>query len=74
MNRSRFALHQRMMISLGILFAIVVIVILQLWLFSASLESFLGGNTAVGLPALLTSIVCLLLNLGLFYYLRNLDR
>ncbi len=63
-----------MTIALGILCIVLIIVILQLWLFMATMEAFLGGNTAIALPALLASIVCLLLNLGLFHYLHNLDR
>lgn len=74
MSRSRFARSQKMTIVLGILCVVAIIVVLQLWLFTATMEAFLGGNNAVALPACLASIVCLLLNLGLFHYLGNLDR
>ncbi len=74
MSRSRFAHSQRMTIALGILCVVAVIVILQLWLFTATMEAFLGGNNAVALPAFGASVVCFLLNLGLFHYFRNLDR
>lgn len=74
MRRSRFARSQRMTIAAGILSIVAIIVVLQLWLFTASMEAFLGGNNVVALPALLASLVCLLLNLGLFYYFRSLDR
>lgn len=73
MKRSRLARSQRMTIALGILCIVATIVILQLWLFTATMEAFLGGNNTIALPALAASIVCLLLNLGLFSYLRNLD-
>ncbi len=73
MKRSRFAHSQRMTIALGILCIVLVIVILQLWLFTATMEAFLGGNTAIALPAWGASLACLLLNLGLFHYLRHLD-
>jgi uncharacterized membrane-anchored protein len=73
MRHSRFARSQRMTIVLGIMCVVAVIVVLQLWLFTATMESFLGGNNTVALPAFFASIVCLLLNLGLVYYLRNLD-
>ncbi len=73
MRRSRFARSQRMTIVLGIMCIVAIIVVLQLWLFTATMEAFLGGNNAIALPAFLASVVCLLLNLGLFYYLRNLD-
>jgi uncharacterized membrane-anchored protein len=73
MSRSRFARSQRMTIVLGIMCIVAIIVVLQLWLFTATMEAFLGGNNAIALPAFLASVVCLLLNLGLFYYLRHLD-
>ncbi len=73
MRHSRFARSQRMTIVLGIMCVVAVIVILQLWLFTATMESFLGGNNTVALPAFMASVACLALNLGLVYYLRNLD-
>lgn len=74
MSRARFSHNQRMTVTAGILAIVVIIVILQLWLFMATMEAFLGGNTAVAVPAFLASVVCLLLNVGLFYYLRRLER
>ncbi len=74
MRGPRFARSQRMTIAAGILSIVAVIVILQLWLFTATMEAYLGGNNSVALPAFLASLVCLLLNVGLFHYFRNLDR
>ncbi len=73
MRSSRFARSQQMTIALGILCVVAVIAVLQLWLFTATMESFLGGSNGVALPALGASAVCLLLNLGLFHYLLHLD-
>ena len=58
----------------GILAFVILIVILQLWLLTATMNAYLGGNTAVVLPAALASSVCLLLNLGLLWYLFRLER
>ncbi len=74
MRRSRFARSQRMTIATGILSVVGVILVLQLWLFTATMEAFLGGNNTVAIPALIASVVCFLLNVGLFYYFRNLGR
>ena len=74
MRRAPLAHHQRMTIASGILCLVVVIVVLQLWLFTATMEAYLGGNETVAVPALMASVICLLLNLGLFHYLRDLDR
>lgn len=73
MSRSRFVRSQRMTILMGILSLIGVIVILQLWLFTATMEAYLGGNDAVVVPAALASLICLGLGFGLRRYLRALD-
>jgi len=72
-SRSRFVRSQRMTIVMGILCLIGVIVVLQLWLFTATMEAYLGGDNAVVVPAAVASLVCLGLGLGLRRYLRALD-
>lgn len=72
MSGSRFARTQRLTIVLGILAIVVVITILQLWLFTATMEAHLGGDDSIILPAALASFVCFLLNGGLVFYLRAL--
>lgn len=75
MNRkSRFARNQRMTIVLGILSIVLIIVILQLWLFTATMNAYLGGDTSILWPAALASLVCLGLNLGLLWYLYGLEK
>ena len=74
MKRSPFSRSQRLTVVLGIMMIVLLLVILQLWLFMATMEAYLGGNDNIVVPALLASIVCFLLNFGLFHYLRNLDR
>ena len=73
MKRSRFSRNQRVTIVNGILSVVLIIVILQLWLFTATVNAYLGGNTAILLPAALASLLCLLLNAGLLWYLYRLD-
>ena len=74
MRRSRFSRSQRATIVSGILGIVLIIVILQLWLLTATVNAYLGGDTAIVLPAALASLVCLLLNVGLLWYLDRLDR
>ena len=74
MTRSRFARSQRMMIVSGILGIVLLLVILQLWLFTATMSEFLRGDETVLLPAALASLACLLLNAGLLWYLYRLGR
>lgn len=73
-RRSRFARKQRMTIVLGILCLVIIIVILQLWLLTASMNAYLGGDQSVLIPAALASLVCLGLNAGLLWYLYRLEQ
>jgi len=57
----------------GILALVVLIVILQLWLLTATVNAFLGGDTSITLPAAAVSLICLGLNYGLLRYLWRLD-
>ena len=74
MRQARFSRGQRATIVSGILGIVLVIVIVQLWLLTATVNAWLGGDTAIVLPAALASLVCLLLNAGLLWYLYALDR
>ena len=54
--------------------ALMVLVILQLWLITATMNAYLGGDHGVVWPAAGASFVCLLLNLGLLKYVYGLER
>lgn len=56
---------QKTTIVYGVLSFIAILVILQLWLLTATMDAYLGGDDGVVLPALGASALCLLLNLGL---------
>ena len=73
-KQSRFARSQRMTIVMGILCIVLTIVVLQLWLFTATMNAYLSHDETVILPAALVSLACLGLNLGLLWYLYALDR
>lgn len=70
----RFARHQKSTIVNGIFCIVLTIVIMQLWLLTATMNAYLGNDQVMLLPAALVSLVCLLLNLGLLWYLYALDR
>jgi hypothetical protein len=55
----------------GIVALVLVLVVVQLWLLTATMHAFLGGDDGVVWPAAGASAVCLLLNLGLLMYLRR---
>jgi len=70
MSKGRFLTRkQQMTIVNGVVCFVLVIVVLQLWLLTATMNAFLGGDTAVVWPALAASSACLALNLGLLRYM-----
>jgi hypothetical protein len=60
---------QRTTVVSGVLCFVLILVVLQLWLFTATMNAYLGGDQAVVWPGLGASATCLLLNLGLLRYL-----
>ena len=69
-----FTREQRTTVIYGMLGFILILVILQLWLLTATMNAYLGGDEAVIWPAAAASILCLLLNLGLLRYLYYIER
>lgn len=72
-RRSRFVRSQRMTIVNGMLVFVVIVAVLQLWLLTASVNAYLGGDDTIVLPAALASLVCFGLNAGLLRYLYRLE-
>lgn len=73
MNR-RANLEQRSTVIYGILCIVLVLVVLQLWLLTATMNAFLGGDESVIWPAGVASAVCFLLNSGLLRFVYSLER
>jgi len=46
----------------------------QVWLLTAAVEADLAGNHGIGLPSLLASGFCFLLNTRLLKYILDLDK
>ena len=72
--RLRMVRAQRMTIVNAMLAFVVLIVILQLWLLTATMNAYLGGDTGTVVPAAVASLACLALNAGLLWYLFGMDR
>jgi hypothetical protein len=70
--RRPFTREQRSTIVYGMLGFVVILVVLQLWLLTATMNAYLGGDDGVVWPAAMASLACLLLNLGLLRYLGRL--
>jgi len=72
--RRPFTREQRAPVIYGILSFVLILVILQLWLLTATMNAYLGGDEAVIWPAAGASVLCLLLNAGLLRYLYFIER
>ena len=69
-----FTREQRITIIYGMLAFILILVILQLFLLTATMNAYLGGDEAVIWPAAGASLLCLALNGGLLRYLYFIER
>jgi hypothetical protein len=58
----------------GALALIAILLIVQMWLLTATLESFLAGHHEGALPAMIVSGILFLACLGLFLFIKGLDR
>ncbi len=69
-----FTRAQKTTIVQGIQSIVLIIDVIQLWLLTATMNSYLGGDSGVPVPAAVFSLICLALNLGLLKFLYGLDR
>ena len=72
--RRPFSREQRLTIIQGMLVFVLIVVVLQLWLLTATMNAWLGGDESIVWPAAAASAAGLALNVGLFLYLRRLER
>lgn len=73
-QRRPLSRHERTIIVSGILCIVLTLVLMQLWLLTATMNAWLGGDESIVWPAALVSLVCFMLNAGLLWYLFRLDR
>jgi uncharacterized membrane protein YkgB len=66
--------QQKTTIIFGILSIVIVMVVLQLWLLTATMNAFLAGQERVIIPAAVASIICFALNAGLLSYIYKMER
>jgi len=69
-----FSRSQRGPIVTGMLAFVLILVVLQLWLLTATMNAYLGGDDSLVWPAALASVACFLLNAGLLRYLRRMEK
>ena len=71
--KPRLTRSQQATIFSGISLIVALLVVLQLWLLTATMNAWLGGDSTVVWPAALASLGCFLLNLWLLrrvFYLQ----
>lgn len=68
-----FSRQQKTTMVFGILSIVLIMVVLQLWLLTATMNAFLAGQERVVIPAAIASIVCFALNLGLLSYIYRME-
>lgn len=73
-DRRPLSRHERTTIVSGILCIVLTLVLMQLWLLTATMNAWLGGEESIVWPAAFASLGCFLLNAGLLRYLFQLDR
>lgn len=68
-----FSRDQRMTIVSGMLVFVLIVVVLQLWLLTATMNAWLGGDDSIVWPGAAVSAAGFALNVGLLVYLRRID-
>jgi uncharacterized protein DUF6755 len=69
-----FTREQRLTVIHGMLIFVLIVVVLQLWLLTATMNAWLGGDNSIVWPGAAASLACLALNIGLFRYLVRMER
>ena len=69
-----FSRDQRTTIVYGMLVFVLIVVILQLWLLTATMNAWLGGDDSIVWPGAAVSAGGLMLNVGLLTFLGRIER
>ncbi len=69
-----FTREQRTTIIYGVLCLVLMLVVMQLWLLTATMNAYLGGDETVIVPAAVASLLCFLVNAFLLRYLYVIER
>jgi len=72
--KARLTHSQKATIFGGINLLVLLMVVLQLWLLTATMNAWMGGDSSIVWPAALASLGCFLINLGLLRRLFHLQR
>lgn len=73
-SRARGIRHRSIGAITGALALIAMLLVIQMWLLTATLEAYLAGHLDVALPGAIASGVLLLASVGLYVFLEGVDR
>ncbi len=73
MKRS-FSRQQKTTIVFGILSIVLMVVVLQLWLLTATMNAYLARQEGVIVPAAIASVLCFAFNLAFLSYIYRMER
>jgi hypothetical protein len=68
-----FSRDQRTIIVNGMLVFVLIVVVLQLWLLTTTMNAWLGGDDSIVWPGAAVSAGGFALNVGLLVYLRRIE-
>lgn len=71
--KPRLTREQRGTIYGGISLIVTLLVVMQLWLLTATMNAWMGGDSSVVWPAMVASLGCFLVNLWLLWRLLYLQ-
>lgn len=66
--------RQRATVYVVLLMFNLTLIILQIWLFTATLENLLAGKIAVAIPAAIVSVICAVVNVWMLIGLYRLEK
>jgi hypothetical protein len=72
--RRPFSRDQRALIVNGMLVFVLIVTLMQLWLLTATMNAWLGGDDSIVWPGAAASAAGLALNVGLLVHLRRIER
>jgi hypothetical protein len=65
--------RRRTVIDAAIIFVVIVLMV-QMWLLTATLETYLAGHRSAALPAMIVSAVLFAACFGLYRFVSRIDR
>ena len=72
--KPHYTREQRTTIVYGVLCLVLLIVVMQLWLLTATMNGYLGGDQTLIWPAAVVSVLCFALVARLLRYVYRIER